>query len=68
MGIVSKEVAKSGKWKVTPEEELEEMREECRADKAAKIVRLSDKAIGREIDKVMSKVEAEVCHSARSPR
>lgn len=45
---------------------MEEIREECRAEKQGQVVRMSDKVVRREIDKVMSKVEAEVCHALDS--
>lgn len=60
LAIVSKQVAESGEWKRVPKEEMDEMKAAVLLERQERIVRMSDTAIGREIDKVMSKVEAEV--------
>ncbi len=58
---VSKQVAESGEWKVVPKDNMANMVSAVLSNREAKTLRVSDKAIGREIDKVMTKVEAEVC-------
>ncbi|KAI0818790.1 hypothetical protein BC629DRAFT_1435612 [Irpex lacteus] len=60
IAILSKEVAESEEWQDVPEEDMEEWTQDILDQREAKVTRVTDKTVGRDVQNTASILEAEV--------